>query len=43
MEYTYTEKVSGTGWEYIERSDGAHIPKDPANSDYQEYLQSLEA
>jgi hypothetical protein len=38
MEYTYIEKTSETGWTYIERSDGLVIPKDPANSDYQEYL-----
>ena len=27
----------------ISRSDGASIPIDPANSDYQEYLASLDA
>jgi hypothetical protein len=38
MKYTYTEEVTETGFEYIKRSDGAIIPKDEANSDYQRYL-----
>ena len=42
MEYTYTEETSETGTEFILRSVGAFIPKDPANSDYQEYLKSLD-
>jgi hypothetical protein len=43
MNYTY-EKISqqNPNWEYIKRSDGAVIPIEPANSDYQEYLLSLE-
>jgi hypothetical protein len=42
MTIKYTEKVSDLGWEYIERDNGdgttSTIPKDPANSDYQRYL-----
>jgi hypothetical protein len=41
MTYTYevieTETPSGI-IETIKRSDGAFIPTDPANSDYQRYL-----
>ncbi len=41
MEYTYeiikTETPAGIV-ETIKRSDGAFIPTDPANSDYQRYL-----
>ena len=39
MEYTYTEVKNDEGKVVvIVRSDGASIPVDPANSDYQEYL-----
>ena len=41
-EYTYIKKTSDTNWEYIFRSDNAIIPIDPANSDYQAYLKSLD-
>jgi hypothetical protein len=41
MKYTYevikTETLNGIV-ETIKRSDGAFIPADPANSDYQRYL-----
>jgi hypothetical protein len=36
--YTYEEVTTPLGEEMILRSDGAWIPKDPANSDYQRYL-----
>jgi hypothetical protein len=37
--YTYELKqTENPVWEYVERSDGARIPIDPANSDYQRYL-----
>jgi hypothetical protein len=36
--YTYTIVGEGTLSETILRSDGACIPKDEANSDYQRYL-----
>jgi hypothetical protein len=42
MEYTY-EKITTELGEMILRSDGAWIPKDLGNVDYQEYLKSLEA
>jgi hypothetical protein len=37
MKYTYTKEKDQT-WEYIKRSDGAIIPIDLGNSDYQRYL-----
>jgi len=41
MKYTYEEITLGAQ-EIVLRSDGASIPKDPANSDYQRYLRWLE-
>ena len=45
MSIKYTEKVSALGWAYIERDNGDEtisvIPTDPANSDYQAYLDTL--
>jgi hypothetical protein len=45
MKYTYeeiiTENLLGES-KVIKRSDGAFIPADPANSDYQRYLRWLE-
>ena len=35
---TYTVQISSLGQIFIVRSDGASIPKDLANSDYQQYL-----
>ena len=42
MEYTYEKIIAGLNT-IILRSDGACIPIEPANSDYQAYLASLEA
>jgi len=49
MPITYTKKTTEiTNWEYIEMLDSdnpesvSFIPCDPANSDYQAYLKSLE-
>jgi len=39
--YTYEEITNEFGT-MIKRSDGAWIPMDPANSDYQRYLAWLE-
>jgi hypothetical protein len=37
MKYTYI-KETDQNWEYIKRSDGAIIPIDEGNADYQRYL-----
>lgn len=41
--YTYEEVTSPNDEKIILRSDGANIPINPANADYQEYLKSLES
>jgi hypothetical protein len=41
-QYTYQELEASLGNTIILRSDGACIPTDLANSDYQEYLKYLE-
>jgi hypothetical protein len=40
--YTYQIVDTGLGNQIILRSDGACIPSDPANSDYQTYLRWVE-
>jgi len=42
MEYTYEIIKTFLDSTIILRSDGACIPSDPANSDYQSYLKYLE-
>ena len=41
MDYTYEEITTPFGETIIRRSDGASIPTDPANADYQAYLSTL--
>ena len=41
MTYNYELKETSLGETYIRRSDGATIPLDKANSDYQAYLRHL--
>ena len=46
MKKVYTPKTTPMGWDYIELiEDGIvyQIPLEPANSDYQAYLKSLDA
>ena len=42
MKYTYEVLELPIGNKIILRSDGAHIPVEPSNSDYQRYLRWLE-
>jgi hypothetical protein len=45
MEYTYTipnDMYGNPSTAFVLRSDGAWVPTDPANSDYQAYLLSLD-
>ena len=42
MEYTYELVEPEFGDKLVKRNDGAFIPLDPANSDYQRYLRWLE-
>jgi hypothetical protein len=43
MDYSYEIYQTLSGENVVLRSDGATIPLNPANSDYQAYLASLEA
>jgi hypothetical protein len=42
MKFTYEIIVAPNDETIVLRSDGAYIPKDEANSDYQRYLRWLE-
>ena len=39
--FTYQVTIGHTGQVFIVRSDGASIPKDPANSDYRQYIEDV--